>query len=361
MQFVQRTTEPTSSNPWYIRGSGGYNKCILGNPKGRKYSNSVLPNCVGYAYGRWMECQNFTSCNLSTSDAKKWYSHTSDGYTRGSTPKVGAVICWGDKRASGSGHVAIVEEVYSNTNIKWSESNWSGTASNGKYWRLKTGNPANYSTSVLTFQGYIYPVVNFDGSTPAPLNWIFGNRYLSLPEMQNNATIIYRYLYARGWTINAVAGLLGNMQSESTINPAVWQNLDYGNTSLGYGLVQWTPSTNYTNWANSNNYDITDGDYQLLWIDTMTVSTGQWIPTAAYPMSFADFKTSEQTPEYLASAFLKNFERADVQVENERRTQAAYWYEYLTGVDPNTPAADGSGPNTHNYKWPLWNRRRIGF
>lgn len=360
MIFVQRTTEPARDNPYYIRGSGGYNLCILGNPKGRKYSNSVLPNCVGYAYGRFMECQGLTSCRLSTGNAKGWYGHTSDGYARGSTPKVGAVICWGDKRANGAGHVAVVEEVYSNTNIKWSESNWSGTAANGKYWRNKTGNPANYSTSVLTFQGYIYPVVDFDGSTPTPLNWIFGNRYLTGAEMQNNATIIYRYLYQRGWTINAVAGLLGNMESESTINPAVWQNLDYGNYSGGYGLVQWTPATNYTSWANSHGYDITDGDAQLLWIDTETVSAGQWIQTSAYPISFETFKTSEESPEYLASAFLKNFERAGVEVETQRRLQARAWYTFLTGVDPLGPDADGSGPKKKGYKWTMFNRRRIG-
>lgn len=360
MQFVQRNTVPDRTNPYYIRGTGGYNKCILGNPKGRLYGNSVLPNCVGYAYGRFMECQGLTSCALSTGNAKGWYGHTSDGYQRGQTPRVGAVICWGDKRSKGAGHVAVVEEVYSDTNIKWSESNWSGTTSNGKYWRTKTGNPAQYSTSILTFQGYIYPVVEFDGEDTPPPEWIYGNRYLNESEMQNNATIVYRYLYKRGWTINAVAGLLGNMESESTINPAVWENLTVS-VGNGYGLVQWTPSTNYTVWAAAHGYDITDGNYQLQWIDEETVSAGQWIATAAYPISFDMFKHSEETPEYLASAFLKNFERAGVEVEAARRAQARAWYTFLTGVDPNGPDADGSSPDKKKgYKWTLWNRRRIG-
>lgn len=42
---------------------------------------------------------------------------------------------------------------------------------------------------------------------------------LNLEKMQINATYIWTALGAEGWTLNAVAGILGNMQSESTINP----------------------------------------------------------------------------------------------------------------------------------------------
>ena len=76
--------------------------------------------------------------------------------------------------------------------------------------------------------------------------------------MEGNAYEVFSFLSDRGWTTNAIAGILGNMQSESNINPGVWQNLDSGNYSLGFGLVQWTPATNYTNWASANGYNITD-------------------------------------------------------------------------------------------------------
>ena len=46
-------------------------------------------------------------------------------------------------------------------------------------------------------------------------------------------------------------------------------------------------------------------------------------------MTWAQFKSSTETPEYLASAFLKNFERAGVEVESARRSAARKWYEYL--------------------------------
>lgn len=164
--FSARTSAPGPGNLWYQKTSyGGYNQCILGNSNGRLYSGCVLPNCTGYAWGRWMECQGYTTCQLSTGNAKLWYGHTSDGYPRSSTtPYLGAVICWGGTY----GHVAIVEKIYSNTDIVWSESNWSGTTGNGKYWRQVRGDPHHYATSSLTFQGYIYPTTTWDGEDPTP-------------------------------------------------------------------------------------------------------------------------------------------------------------------------------------------------
>lgn len=52
----------------------------------------------------------------------------------------------------------------------------------------------------------------------------WGNTYnssnaLTMEQMQINANYIWKSLKAQGWTKNAVAGILGNMQSESTINP----------------------------------------------------------------------------------------------------------------------------------------------
>ena len=170
--------------------------------------------------------------------------------------------------------------------------------------------------------------------------WIKGNRYLSKGEMQNNAKIIHTYLANRGWTINAVCALLGNMQSESTINPGIWQGLIEGSGGGGgYGLVQWTPYTNFTNWADDNGYAWDDGYAQLMWINEVTSSFGQWIRTTTYNLSFEEFKQSTRSVEWLASAFLKNFERAGVEVEEQRQAQANVWYEYLSGVtvDPDTP------------------------
>lgn len=172
------------------------------------------------------------------------------------------------------------------------------------------------------------------------IEWIKGNRYLSMDEMKINATIAYNYLSPKGWSKNAISALLGNMQSESTINPGIWQSLIEGSGGGGgYGLVQWTPYTNFTNWADSNGYAWDDGYAQLKWIDEVTTSFGQWIATDTYNLSFDEFKKSTESVSWLASAFLKNFERAGVEVEEQRQTQANMWYEYLSGVPsvPDTP------------------------
>ena len=179
--------------------------------------------------------------------------------------------------------------------------------------------------------------------TGASNQWIKGNRYLGTGEMQNNATIVFSYLMAKGWTANAVSGVLGNMQKESTVNPGIWQNLNPNNPSLGWGLVQWTPSTNYTNWASTNGYTNDDGNGQLEWIDSVTAPIGQWIPTDQYPESFGEFKVSTLTPEYLADCFLKNFERpADID-QPDRQKYARYWYDWYNNsyVPPPNPPENG--------------------
>lgn len=154
------------------------------------------------------------------------------------------------------------------------------------------------------------------------MSWTIGNKYLTESQMQGNALEVYKYFAGKGWTLNAIGGILGNMEKESNINPGLWQSLKEGNYSGGFGLVQWTPATNYTNWANSNGYGITDPEGQMYWIDALSASSGQWIATSAYSMTWGAYKNSKESPEYLASAFLKNFERAGVEVESERRSAA---------------------------------------
>lgn len=185
----------------------------------------------------------------------------------------------------------------------------------------------------------------------AKSEWIKGNRYLSVGEMQTNAGIIYNALLNEGWTANAIAGMLGNMQKESTINPGIWQNL-IENPSLGYGLVQWTPSTKYTDWANANGYAIDDGDGQLVWINTQMVTSGEWIATTDYPLSFDDFKASTETPEYLAYAFMYNFERPADKNQPERQDYARYWFDWWGGepVPPPNPGSDADWSS----KMPIW-------
>lgn len=123
-----RTSRPSNSNKYYVTtGGGGYNRCIPGNAaNGRTSSTSVIPNCVGYAYGRYMEYRGITKCNLPTGDAKTWYSTAkSRGFRCSRTPSVGAVAVFGGTQ---HGHVAFVERINANGDLYLSESNWSHAA-----------------------------------------------------------------------------------------------------------------------------------------------------------------------------------------------------------------------------------------
>lgn len=94
-------------------------------------------------------------------NAELWYPYVADGYQRGQTPKLGAVICWHSTRSGG--HVAIVEEIKPNGDILTSNSAYSGS-----YFYMKTLSPSNnyYMGSAYTFQGFIYNPTNFDPPTP---------------------------------------------------------------------------------------------------------------------------------------------------------------------------------------------------
>lgn len=162
------------------------------------------------------------------------------------------------------------------------------------------------------------------------------NAYLTITQMTGNAQYIMDYMTQRGWTKNAVCGMLGNMQAESTINPGIWQSLKEGRYDLGYGLVQWTPATNYINWANSHGYDRMDIVGQLEKIlDELRTGT-QYYPTSRFPETFSEFSKSTKTPEYLAEAFLYNYERPGAPNPAPRRTNARYWFDNINSDSAET-------------------------
>ena len=61
-----------------------------------------------------------------------------------------------------------------------------------------------------------------------------------------NAKYIYNFFSNKGWTKNAICGMLGNMYAESGIKA----DIDQIGGGGGYGLVQWTPKNHLTDWAN---------------------------------------------------------------------------------------------------------------
>lgn len=152
--YTRRTKAPEADNKSYIHTSaGGLNRCI-------EISNgSCIPNCVGYAWGRWTELLGCTP-KLSRRNAEDWYGYTDDGYKRSQTPKLFDVACWKKGRLQnendGAGHVAVVEQVKSNGDIVTSESVYGGERFRSRAYTKASG---YYLAKGYEFQGFIlFPV-----------------------------------------------------------------------------------------------------------------------------------------------------------------------------------------------------------
>ena len=169
MAYSARTTAPSTSNKFYKHTSaGGLNECI--HIKG----GSVLPNCVGYAWGRFYEISGKRP-KLSRGNAENWYNYN-DGYKRGKTPKLGAVIVWSKGKvgvgSDGAGHVAIVEKIYSDGSILISQSGYGGS----RFFTSKV--PKGYARSGYKFLGFIYnPAVTDSTTTKAAASLKVGGTY----------------------------------------------------------------------------------------------------------------------------------------------------------------------------------------
>lgn len=252
-------------------------------------------------------------------------------------PQLGAIACWYDPYGYYAGHVAVVEQIYDSGHILTSNSGYEGT-----FFYTEDNYQSNdwigdsISHRPYRFRGFLY----LPGSTPGQTwEWVKGNYFLSQSEMDNNAMITASYLSGKGWTRNAIAGILGNFWRESTINPGIWQDT-IPNPSGGYGLAQWTPSTNWTDYANQQGWQIDDGYKQLDFIDLDPINN--YIPTITYPETLSQYKVSNNSPEDCASAWLYNYERAGVVAEQERRYWARYYYDFIENV-PTLPPVEGGG------------------
>lgn len=238
---------------------------------------------------------------------------------------------------------------------------YNGSTGQGRSMGAHTSNAAlsnqvSINTNITTYakwtELYHWPE---GGGAVVETDWIKGNYALTLAQMRQNANNVKAYLEPRGWSINAIAALLGNMQTESWINPGVWQGFQE-NPELGYGLVQWTPSSKITDWLTENGYALDDGDAQLKWIDEETVPQGQWNPHGDYNQSFDWFKSSTASVEYLAYMFMYDFEQPGNLDQPDRQTQARYWFNYLNGENPtpDVPTPPTPGVVASNRKMPLW-------
>lgn len=197
--YIKRLTAPEYHNKnWLHSSAGGYNNCIRITSDGE-----CIPNCVGYAWGRWRELLGYNH-RLSRSNAEDWYWNN-DGYQRGASPRLGAVMCWkkgvvgygGD----GAGHVAVVESIGTNGEITVSASDYGSS----RFYIRKYHPPYTNSEPGLDFMGFIYPPIDFiDHKVVKPmcnLTIYRGGDRNETAEIVRNATNKYKYVNVSGKSI----------------------------------------------------------------------------------------------------------------------------------------------------------------
>ena len=264
-------------------------------------SGILTGNCVGYAWGRFCEIMGTTTCKLSRADAGKWIGYTEDGYARGTTPMLGAVICW--RKPGDCGHVAIVEKINSDGSIVTSNSAYGGkrfytqTLQAPQYWMdrrhrylfqgfiynpavgefgnmVPTDGSIGYGTygpiyttestredATIREVGYITPageptlkpsavklsVINYTTLLGSIMNTLilpnlysstFGYNVILDNIPEQNARVIIKYLLDKGLSAAGAIGIAANIKAECGYDCSL--SGDYqGKVPTSFGICQW--------------------------------------------------------------------------------------------------------------------------
>ena len=179
--------------------------------------------------------------------------------------------------------------------------------------------------------------------------WIATDVYLQQEKRNENAKLIWDYLINLTWTPQAVAGILGNMDVESTMNPALIEGrgthtLIDNNTCLaigtgtGVGLVQWTGHTDtppagqkLASFAIRYNKNWYDGELQCFRLQRECEEDIQFDHGVVDGVSWdwQSYIASEESPEQLAKVWQYLYERGGTDTLT-RQQKARYYYNLMT-------------------------------
>lgn len=167
--------------------------------------------------------------------------------------------------------------------------------------------------------------------------------FVATEDMTTNAKYIYNFFRARGWTAQAICGMLGNMQGES----GIIADIDEISGGGGYGLVQWTPKSKLVNWANARGLNYRTVETQCQRIQWELENGEQFYRTSAYPLTFRQYIASTSSASYLAQVFINNYERPANPNQPRRWQWATDWYNKLSGDTPTPPTPPSPGGDTY--------------
>ena len=331
-------------------------------------------NCTSYAIGRWWEICNGDATKMSgllsnrstgTWNGGAWYTCSPTLQAGKTNPQPGDICCWSIGE-SWDGHVAVVEEVHTDYCVM------SCSEYHGAYFH-KTTNYAKYDYTgdkeTNYYKKYGYKLRGFIrmSSVPSPpaipdfnmpTEWVHYPRYTDMTEedRQNNAVMAAVQLYSLGWTLEAIAGAIGNFEAESNLDP---EAIGTG----GGGLVGWTPLSNYKNWSDYYGYTWYDGEKQIEFISMNVYCTGigqdgpilaaQWMtrPSLGINISFDEYTQMTDTPEDMARYWMLCYERPldqSAAAQQFRAEKGRKWYDFLLGMN----FEDSKSPYVP--KMPVW-------
>lgn len=201
--------------------------------------------------------------------------------------------------------------------------------------------------------------------------WISRSGALTQSEMENNANIIINYYRSLGINDKTIAGILGNMQAESSINP---EREEVG--GAGFGLVQWTPVSVLQNHCNTLGLSpYTNGDVQIQVLKAEIqnqVGVAEWYTSSAFISNYYNSGatsdmigiTGQQfldnqmnwAPDKLAVMFMAGYERPsydpNVNHYQTRMQNALNWFTYMGGIIPPTPTI-----RKHKFNWAIFTNK----
>lgn len=331
----------------------------------------------GYAkYVQWLGYP-IIYCTVTGGARDLWEQRNSNGilrYTKVVTkPQNGDICVWAYGSSGAMGHVAMYYNgQYLGQNQGGTPYPTGGSAFNIISYQKPSGylrpncyaNGAGADTGTPDSTGdcgsgleWIVPVTATPDRTSVPLS--------SDSDKENNAKCFYGYFAFQGWTLNAVCGMLGNIEHESGIQPARWQGDNINSNPMsteGYGLVQWTPYTNITNYLKKVGVWMKDftgyGNAECDKIMEEFNNGGQWIPSSYSSMTFEQFSKSTLDAGNLALIFQMNYERPLVP-QQARAETARKWYEKLKDYTPVFPDGTcGQQARKKRNRW-LWYLRNI--
>ena len=177
---------------------------------------------------------------------------------------------------------------------------------------------------------------------------------MSAADMETNAQLFIDY-FSGYMTDAAMAGILGNMQHESYLNPAQCQIGSGTSTSSnsGGGLIQWTPRSAFVRWCVDRGRSWYNGYYQLYRIrcegEGRDGCSGYWLKKGAYQYSWSEYCQLTDYEE-ACKAYLAERERAGVAALSTRLEYAENWYNFINGGVPiPTPSPSPTPPDPRPY------------